>query len=605
MKIISPYQKSLWVRNLLLVLVAIALIGVSVKMVQSYQKSLLMAQAKSHYESQNLLLAEETFAKASEISAIHYDEEPWSALLSRLTAVRLQLESLAVNDLQIAIQQKDSDKALAVYQNYHAFKQQATKDDSQVASFFNQIAQRLAIENQLDQYYQQAMTSAKEQVQANLDQKQYKNLSFIHTLATIPDEYYGGKEKKQEELESLFLRYERAKLRDLAANSTFFEVITSFSNSRREYAKENFPTDWLITLFERYAKEEFNQTIRQQDLGEFVTRAKAYLELKNVLPSQSEVIKLIETHLNEQFRRAEQYVKTNHFEKAIELLRELSLLEDITGQLSELEKRWASHDPERLLQAQFPDKSLHTLMTGKELWGAQVYAIGWDETEGHLYMAASMEDGSTIKLDQALSLDRQSVIFSLSEMLGSKETPVLVAESAGKERTYSYLGLVPDLSRKTFVKRWQLEADSWEAHSTDQILVKNPVGEGEREIAHFVLDDSGLLYKEKWADYIVDSEETQDESNEQQEETGESSEQSPDPPPSSERPADIPGELPADLPGVPGGGRTFDVYTGPGEEYALIGQVIEGSYLVIASENGWQLIHYGGTEGWIRAKSAD
>ncbi|MCM3077701.1 SH3 domain-containing protein [Brevibacillus invocatus] len=598
MKIISPYQKSLWVRNLLLVLVAIALIGVSVKIVQSYQKSLLMAQAKDHYESQNLLLAEETYAKASEISAIHYEEEPWSALLSRLTAVRLELESLA-RDVQFAIQQNDPGQAQAAYQSYQSLKQQAAKDDNQVASFFNQIAQRLAIENQLGQYYQQAMKDAKGQLQANLDQKQYKNHSFIHTLATIPDEYYGGKDKKEAELEALFLRYERTKLRDLSADGTFFEVITSFANSRSEYAKANFPTDWLITLLERYAKEEINQTIRQQDLGEFVTRAKAYLELKSFLPSQSEVVEMIEKHLKEQFRKAEQYVKTNHFEKAIELFQELSRLEDITEQLSELEQRWTSYDPGRLLQAQFPDKALQTLMTGKELWGAQAYAIGWDEADGHLYMAASMEDGSTIKLDQALSLDRQSVIFSLSEMLGSKENPVLVAESAGKERAYSYLGLVPDLSRATFVKRWQLEADGWEAQSTDQILVKNPVGEGEREIAHFVLKDSGLEYKEKWADYLVDSDETQEETSEQEEGPTEQTEtdQIPDTPAASEKPADIPADIPANIPS----GRTFDVYAGPGEEHAMIGQVIEGSYQVISSQSGWQLIHYGGSEGWIRA----
>lgn len=594
MKIISPYQKSLWVRNLLLVLVAIALIGVSVKIVQSYQQSLLMAQAKDHYESQNLLLAEETYARASEISALQYEEEPWTALLSRLTAVRLELESLS-QDVQSSIQQNDPDQAAAAYQSYHAFKQQAAKDNNQVASFFNEIAQRLAIENQLGQYYQQAMKGAKEQLQANLDKKQYKDHSFIHTLATIPDEYYGGKDKKQAELESLFLRYERTKLRDLAADGTFIEVITSFANSRSEYAKVNFPTDWLITLLERYAKEEINQTIRQQDLGEFVSRAKAYLELKSFLPSQSEVVDMIDKHLSEQFRKAEQYVKTNHFEKAIELFQELSRLEDITEQLSELEKRWTSYDPKRLLQAQFPDKTLQTLMTGKDLWGVQVYAIGWDETDGHLYMAASMEDGSTTKLEQALPLDRQSVIFSLSEMLGSKENPVLVAESAGKERAYSYLGLVPDLSQATFVKRWQLEADGWEAQSTDQILVKNPVGEGEREIAHFVLKDSGLEYKEKWADYLVDSDETQEETSEQTEEPAEQTEteQVPAPSPDSEKPADIPAEIPS--------GRTFDVYAGPGEDHAMVGQVIEGSYQVISSQNGWQLIHYGGSEGWIRA----
>ncbi|RNB72431.1 SH3 domain-containing protein [Brevibacillus panacihumi] len=588
MKLFSPYQRSFWVRNILLVLVIIALIGTAYKLARSYQKTVLLGQAKTYFEAQNLVLAEEAFSQADAIQAIRTEDEPWSQLLLRLGTVRLELESLALN-ARIAIEQKEAEQTLAAYQNYHSLQQQAQRENEQVAAFFQQIAQNLAIENQFAMYYQQAMKEAKDQVQASLDHKKYRDQTFIHTLATIPDEYYGGKEKKQNELEALFLQYERNKLRDLAQAGTFDEVVGSLAESHRLYVKEGFPTEWLISLLERYAKEEINQTIREQDLAEFVNRAKAYREQKSILPSRSDVLALIDRQIETLFHQADQFVRSNRFEKALALYQELSRLEDISERLTELEKRWIAYDPGRLLQAQFPDKTLDTLMTGVDHWGAQVYAVGWDEAEGVLYMAALDEDGAAVKLEQALSLNRKSAIFSLSDTLGSEESPIITVEAAGKERTYAYLGLVPDLSRKMFVKRWDLEADGWEAIQPDQILVKNPVGEGEHEIARFSLEKSGLVYKEKWADYLVDAED-QDEPEQTDEQDSENiqAEEGQQTDPNSGKPADIPAL------------RTYDVYAGPGDTYAIIGQVVEEGYQVIAKENGWLQIDFDGTQGWIR-----
>jgi len=589
MKIFSPYQRSLWVRNILLVLVIIALIGSAYKLARSYQKTVWLGQAKAYLEAQNLVQAEEAFAKADAIQAIRTDDEPWSHLLSRLTTVRLELESL-VSKARTAIEQHDADQALAAYQNYHSLQQKAERENEQVAAFFRQIAQNHNIENQFGLYYQQAMKEAKDQIQASLDQQKYRDQSFIHTLATIPDEYYGGTEKKQNELEALFLQYERSKLRDLARDGAFAEVVGSLANSYRLYVKEGFSTEWLISLLERYAKEEINQSIREQDLAEFVNKAKTYREQRNILLSRSEVLALIDKHVENQFQQAEQFVKSNRFEKALVLYRELSRLEDTSARLADLEKRWIAYEPSRLLQTQFPDKTLMTLMTGEHHWGAQVYAIGWDESVGVLYMAALDENGSAVKLDQAISLNRKSVIFSLSDTLGDEENPIITAEATGQERTYSYLGLVPDLSRRMFVKQWELEADGWKAIRPDQILVKNPVGDGEHEIARFALERKGLVYKEKWADYLDDSEDQdQQELTEDQDDSSNQTGQGGQIEPDTGRPADIPAL------------RTYDVYAGPGDTYDIIGQVVEESYQVMGRENGWQQIQFNGAQGWIRA----
>jgi len=120
--------------------------------------------------------------------------------------------------------------------------------------------------------------------------------------------------------------------------------------------------------------------------------------------------------------------------------------------------------------------------------------------------------------------------------------------------------------------------------------VKNPVGDGEHEIARFALERKGLVYKEKWADYLDDSEDQdQQELTEDQDDSSNQTGQGGQIEPDTGRPADIPAL------------RTYDVYAGPGDTYDIIGQVVEESYQVMGRENGWQQIQFNGAQGWIRA----
>ncbi|MED4751695.1 SH3 domain-containing protein [Brevibacillus choshinensis] len=560
--VITSYQKSLWVRNLFLVVVAVALVAVAWKISWSIKKIELYDQAFAYYEDDNLISAEQTFSQASEYSAISYGDVEWTAFMSGLSSIRLQLESLS-RQAQAAIGDRQEEQVLEAYQHYQSFKQETLKQqDKQTTSFFQAISAHLALEKAWSDYYQQALQQAKSQMQSPKDMG---NESFVHTLVLIPDEFFGGKVEKQEELNNLFQRYETAKLRKLAVSLSFDDVITRTANSIKLYRQEGISAGWLQKQLEQYAKSEINQTIKQKDLPGFIAMAKAYRQIKDVLPEDSDVLAVIERHLESRIKQAEQYTKAHQFTRAMELYQELGGLLDTSSLITGVEERWTEYDPTRLLQVKYPDKTFLSVLTGNDHWGAKQYALGVDEKEHRLYLAAKMPDGvNTVYIEQVLDIDTDFNV-TLSKLQDGKDNPVILVQTTGKERAYKYLGLIPHLSQTSLESRFIVEADDLSVEDTARVIVKNAVGKGENETASFLMDDKGLEYEEKLTDT----------------ENGE------------------PGDPATEVP------PSIDVHAGPGENYEIIGQVSpDSSIQVVTDLNGWYQIQFDGKEGWIQAPKA-
>lgn len=580
---ISSDQKSLWARNLMLALVVAALLGVALKIGWSLQKIKLYDQALAYYEEKNLVKAEEAFAKANEYVGVAYGDEAWTAFMSGLTDIRMELEALS-EQAQSAINDKREEEVLETYRHYQSFKQEVGKrQDQQTVAFFHTISSRLGLEKGWSNYYQQAIQHAKSQMQSlQVDDQQ----ALIHTLVLVPDEFFGGKEKKEQELGTLFRRYETAKLQERAESLSFLDVITRTAKSIDLYRQEGIAADWLQKQLERYAKGEIGQAIRQNDLPGFVAMAKAYRQIKDVLPDNSEVLATIEQHLESLIKQAEQYAKQHRFTKATDLYQELSGLLDTSSLLEGVDELWTQYDPSRLLQQKYPDIAFDSVITGSDHWGAKTYSIGVNEKERRVYFAGKLsEDDALVSFDQALEVEADFTL-TLSKLQDDRDSPVLLVQSVGERRTYTYLGLLPQLSKGSFDTRFAIEADELSAEDATQVIVRNALGEGENEIASFELGRKGLVYGEKLEELQPESPET--------------TETEPDAePPGKEEEVDPTGEVPgnssAEL-------SSAEVHAGPGNDYEVIGQIsLDGTIKVITELNGWYQIQFEGKEGWIEA----
>ncbi|WP_103104859.1 SH3 domain-containing protein [Brevibacillus reuszeri] len=577
--IISSYKKSLWVRNTLLVLCSIAVVAVLVKVGLGYKKVNLYKQAQAYYSSHDLIKAEELFAKADEITVLSYGDEQWNSLMHGLTATRQELESIQLQ-ARSAISENQDAQVLETYELYQNMRK-SNKQPGEQTAFFEQLSSHLGIEKEWADYYHRALQAAKDQSKANLAQHSYENETFIRTLVTIPDEYFGGAKQKQSELADLFQEYEKTKLRTLTASAPFDEVVARTAKSLRMYREIGVKADWLLTGLERFAQSEINLSIRQKDLSAFISQSIAYRKIEDVLPRDSSVLAAITRHLESRVKQAEQYIQSRQFSKAIELYQELNALMDTGALIATAEESWLAHDPTRLLHEKYPDKKFRSVLSGAARWGAQVYAFGLEESEQRLYFAAKKEDDSLAYLEVGLeNVDMKSAKVSISDKLGEKDAPLIMIEADGKERPFSYIGLLPALSENVIHKRFSIEADEFSIVDSTHILIKNAVGKGGQEFASFILDETGLVYDQKIAD--IEEATTPEESGE--------NEYPPDLPPVSQTEQN--GQKP----------HQVSVYAGPGEEYEKIGQISSDSSIQVVTDlNGWYQIQVNGKEGWIRA----
>lgn len=572
---ITSYHKSLWVRNIVLVLTLAALAGAVWKIGASVGKIAAYDQARAYYDAGNLILAEQTFSKASAYSGIRYGDEAWEAFMAELTASRQQLESLS-QQMQTAAGDGQEEQMLQLYERYQSWKQESVRQGGQSASFFQTISERLGMEKALHSYFQSAIQLSKAHIDANTSGKSYENESFIHTLAIIPAEFFGGKEVKQKELHSLFQRYETAKLGALASSSPFADVVARTAAGIRLYKQEGIASDWLQDLLERYALGEVRQAIRQKDLPAFVTMAKAYREIKDVLPGDSGVLAAIDDHVKSRIEQAENYAKARQFSKAIELYQGLGELLDTSQLIAGVEELWTEYVPARMLTAKYPDKTFQSVLTGTDRWGAKVYALGVEKNEHRLVAAAKLEgESAPVYMEKALDTGGD-VRISLTDLQDDDKNPVLLVQGQGSKRAFTYIGLVPDWSGASLNERFAIEADDLAVEDAARVVIKNAVGDGENEIALFQFEDSGLKYEERLAELQTETEEPESPGVDQDDGSADETDQPP---------------------------TLADVYAGPGETYEIIGQIsLDGTFDVVTELNGWYQIRFNGKEeGWIQA----
>ncbi|MCR8984239.1 SH3 domain-containing protein [Brevibacillus laterosporus] len=597
-KLLPAYQRSLWIRNILLILFLLALIAMGVKIRYSLKKINLYEEAKKHYQERNLLAAEESFAKAQAITTISYGDEAWNKPLSTLRSIRQQLESISWQ-IHAAAGNNQVGDMLELYTTYHTFKQHARQEEQLFVDFFTQVSEEHAIEATLKNYFLAIKKTYTTSMQENLTQQNYRDERFVHSLVAIPDEFFGGEKQKKQELISLFRSYDQKKYRDVTNRSTFDQVIQSASRSLRAYKQVDIQGDWLLALLEKYASSQIKRSIRNKDLDTFIMQAKAYRQISDVLPTDSESISLLDQHLASQLKQAERYTKANQFEKARDLYQKLSDLQDTSQLVTELEDRWIKHDPIRLLKEKYPDKSFGFVLTGEKRWGSVVYTAGISEEDQHLHLAAKMpDDHSVLYLEESFHTDTKLKNLSISDTLISKETPILIVEATGKNRLSTYYGFVPDLSKKDWVKLFEAEADGFTVEGTGSVILENAEGKGEKEIAAFKLEDNGLVYEEKIRDYLSPSPETEpdvdsDTVTDEKAESGAEETSPHDNDPASPSKKDGMGNSSSE--------DSIKVYAGPGEEYGVIGQIKKGSPIEgIADQNGWYQISFNGNSGWVR-----
>ncbi|MGE5704472.1 MAG: hypothetical protein ACM32O_18245, partial [Clostridia bacterium] len=483
----NTYKKTTLTRNVLLVLFSLALIAVLLKLVFAAREISLVKEAQAYYEKNNLVQAEERYARAAAIDVISYGDPQMRSTLSALTPIRTELESLAS---QVDAAQAASDFAAmrGIYTSYAKLKQ-AQQPNPKEAAFFQTISARLGIENKLSAFFTQEKTRAIALMESNLKKRNYENESFVSKLIAIPDAYYGG--KKDDELTALFKNYDRKKFKDIKENRDFAEVVAMTAKSLRTYKQESFQADWLVDLIEQYGKQKLLKESKLSDVADFIEHAKVLEQLRDVLPEASDVFTLITDKIDSFMKYADDFANRNLFERALALYQELGAYTKTGSYIADLEERWLGREPIRLLQKQYPDKTFHNVAQGENKWGASAYmaALADDQT---LYYAAKLEDGTVrmleMPLDRALKVKQITVPDAVTE----SDRPVILVEAASANRKSTYIGY--EVLQAQLSKLFEIEADGLSVEKPGTLLLTNAVGDGENHTAPYTFINGTLTF---------------------------------------------------------------------------------------------------------------
>ncbi|WP_232698104.1 SH3 domain-containing protein [Brevibacillus daliensis] len=590
-KVMSDYQTSLLLRNILFGLFTIALIILSVKIGFSIKKITLYDQAMAYYQEKNWVAAEEVFAQANAITTIRYGDEIWNESMSALTDTRTQLEVLS-EQIQTGKTYTNPELMVDVYDSYHFLKKGSLQADEITSAFFTDISNRLKMEAELKAYFLTGKEQINASLQANLAQKTYKDEEqLILFFAAVPAEYFGDEKKKEQEFVTVFRSYDQKKFKDIASTQSFEDVLSTTAKRINFYNDQDLEADWLPTLLEKYARTEINLAIQKNDLDLFSAKATAYRNIKNALPSDSQVLELIDQHIDSQLRQAKRYEESNQFEKALALYEGLRSVTDTSELIVSLQESWTFHEPLRLLQEKYPDKTFQLVMSDEKKWDSEIFVAAFSKDDQLIHFAAKMPDKSVVYLEDDSFSNRVIKNFTTIEFPLKRKSPIILVETDSESRLSTYYGFVPDLSESKWVKRFEIEGDSFAIEGLNNVVVDNPKGTGENERAYFNLKDTGLEYDENNSIPLIKDEE--------------SLENPADPLDNSEIPGTEPSTPSKDATETTGEHASdagmMNVYAGPGETFEVIGQLAKNTSIKkIAEKDGWYQISFDGKDGWIR-----
>ncbi|RNB90452.1 SH3 domain-containing protein [Brevibacillus fluminis] len=601
----SFYQKTTLVRNILLIAFALAFLAVVLKLYASAREVSLIREAEALYKQNKLEQAVERFSSAQTYDAITYGDPEIREALGALDQIHSQLADIDAR-LSLSHEGKDYKALLETYRSYADLKASFSQKPPAQKAYFQQISTGLSIEKDMQSEFSQYRAQFEAQMANNLKKGSYQDESFIPNLIAMPGDYFeGGKEK---ELTALFKNYDRKKFRDQKENQSFATVVGNTAKSLRLYQENHFNAPWLVDALEQYGLQTLSK--ESANIEAFINDAKLYEQIKDVLPNASDVLALIDRKIDGFFTKAEQYVKGNAFDKAIELYQALGAYKSTASYLTQLQDRWLDHDPLQLLQKQYPDKTFSDVVSGKDRFGAQLYAAGVADGN-QLYYAAKLTDGDVRFWDAALDDSTRVKKLSLTESIAENNQLVLLVESTSPNRKSTFTGYAVNPSS---LKKWFLmEADGLTVQEPGLLVFENPVGEGEGQTeAPYQLHDSSLSYIGKTTDEPSDSGNGEsgqgtdglgggngDTGTNGAGESGGSTDNSGN---NTIAPAD--GSKPVDPAATPKQlviQQITNVHASPDAGSDVIGQVTAGDTLQIEAEkNGWYRIEYNGAAGWIK-----
>jgi len=490
--LIVSYKKSrtliLW--SLLAALVVLALIAY--KLFAGYAKVQDYRQAAHYLEQNDVVQAYGYYLKARNNRWMQYKEKETEAAIDKLKPV----EEIQNKLLGILDNNGENNNPAKSYDDYQKLAGTAAARGGQFEKIFNELSKQYRIDAHFTNAYSTYKKTLEQQLQAETKKAAFSDKTVIAYLL-IPELYFGGAAEKETALRAAFEPYDQGRLAAKADGSGIEALLAEGARLLDFYKQEGINADWVYPGVEDYTLSYLKKLEDKGDLSVFFRNAKAIEGSKLIAARGKAIRSYIQSVYSGQVKQAKQLVSESKYEEAIAAYTLLGDYKDVSKELQNIEIRWNTQEPERILAKASPGVSFDYVISGKNQFGAIVYAIG--AADGQLVLARMLPDLSIDKREAQLGEGFQVREIRLEENLSPSGRLVLLAEGQSSTRQGRYAAY--EISDSALINLFDFEADGFRIDKPGTLIVTNDVNEGAGQEALYTYENGQYQFSGIKPDY--------------------------------------------------------------------------------------------------------
>jgi hypothetical protein len=246
-------------------------------------------------------------------------------------------------------------------------------------------------------------------------------------------------------------------------------------------------SSWLDRKLNSSLLKIVTVTLDKKDYPAFAEAATAIKKLETNMKG-SEVISYIEKSTSSLLTKAEDLTSRHNYEDALDIYESLKPLKDTTAFISSTNLSWDKHEPIRVLERLYTGKEFPTFVNARNKWGADS-VVAAVSSDGGLYFGKLIGEEAMVVTEGSIEGAPAVNKLVFQSSLSTSGIPVVYIDAKSSERKHHYLAYA--VSGSSLVKILDVEGDQLTFESKQVIVVDNPVGQGEGELAYFEPDVEG------------------------------------------------------------------------------------------------------------------
>ena len=495
----TVYRKVNMSRNFFLLILVILLVLVSAKIIMANQKIATYNEAVRLFKAGQLVAAEEKFHEAKLNVSVSDHNKDINLMLSILSPIREVMEDI---DEKAADYNKenDLDSLVSMYERWQESQKKWVSGTSVQKDMYGEMVALTKLDQDMKGYF----TTIKKTYLDKLKNEAVNGISeeevVFHVLYKIPTEYYGKKlSARTTTIEKSFQKYYEEKFKKMIASGIVSSIVDEGNRQFSALSVLALNSDWLEQALDENLLEIVTNAMNKKDYAAFAESANTMKGLAGNM-NDAKVFAYIETATADILKRANQLTDAHKYEDAINIYQALKPLEDTTQSIANANLLWDKYEPIRVLQRLYTGKEFLDSVTARNKWGADsiVAAISGD---GGIYFGTLTGEKAMAVTEGTLDGTTGITKLSFQSSLSTAGNPVIYMDAKSTERDHHYLAY--EVRSGSMIKILDVEADQLMVDPNHVLVVDNPVGEGEGEIAYFEPDGNGQYqFTEIKVDYV-------------------------------------------------------------------------------------------------------